>query len=69
MKDADLVLTGEGRVDAQCAYGTLTQAAWRAIAEENDPPHLFVNGGIPARIEYNRSTEKIVIRELTVDRQ
>src|SRR2546429_195964 len=44
---ADLVITGEGRVDAQSAYGKLTQAVTRAARDAGVRAAMIVGGTAP----------------------
>jgi glycerate kinase len=44
---ADLVITGEGRVDAQSAYGKLTQAVTRAARDAGVRVAMIVGGTAP----------------------
>jgi glycerate kinase len=44
IRDADLVITGEGRVDAQSAYGKLTQAVTHAARNANVPVAAIAGG-------------------------
>jgi glycerate 2-kinase len=44
---ADLVITGEGRADAQSAYGKLTQAVTRAAHDAGVPAAMVVGGTAP----------------------
>src|SRR5829696_7502566 len=45
-----------------------TKAAWAAIKRANDPPTLFVYGGLPTRIDEAETTGAPIPRELDVDR-
>jgi putative DNA primase/helicase len=45
-----------------------TKAAWAAIKRANDPPTLFVYGGLPTRIDEDETTGAPIPRELDVDR-
>ena len=44
VRGADLVITGEGRVDAQSAYGKLTQAVTEAARRANVPVAAIAGG-------------------------
>ncbi len=44
---ADLVITGEGRADAQSAYGKLTQAVTRAARDAGVRAAMIVGGTAP----------------------
>lgn len=44
VRNADLVITGEGRVDSQSAYGKLTQAVTRAAADAGVPVAAIAGG-------------------------
>src|SRR5205814_946148 len=44
---ADLVITGEGRADAQSAYGKLTQAVTRAASDAGVRAAMIVGGTAP----------------------
>ncbi len=50
VREADLVITGEGRVDAQSAYGKLTQAVTEA-AQRANVPVMAIAGGTAAGYE------------------
>jgi len=43
-------------------------AAWAAVAAANDPPTLFVFGGVPTRIDRDATTGAPIPRSLTEDR-
>src|SRR5215213_5047897 len=45
-----------------------TKAAWAAIERANDPPTLFVYGGLPTRIDRDESTGAPIPRDMDVDR-
>ena len=47
IEGADLVLTGEGRADAQSVYGKLTQAVTHAAREAGLPAAMIVGGTAP----------------------
>ncbi len=44
-----------------------TAAAWKALLAANHPPHLFLHGGLPVRLELG-NCGGVALRELTSDR-
>lgn len=61
---------GDGRpeIDASCQdLQIITDHAWAAIRQANDPPTIFRQGGVAVRLEHGDEGEPI-IREVTVHR-
>ena len=45
----------------------ITDKAWSAIEQANQPPYLFRYGDVPCRVEHN-DQQSVVVRQLTQDR-
>ena len=44
----------------------VSATTWKAIAEHDEPPHLFAFGNLPARIQHDRQTDRPYVRDLGV---